>query len=407
MRPGAVIRFAAALLLAGFASRPAAAQGVDFDQDTRERQGINYAKSNETPKPLEREEVVSLLNVVGATDDQRSGALDMFEGYEAKVAEARKKMGAWYMETFVPNGNWVNDAELWRKSQPTFEKYRKHIAKLRTNYLSDVRLLMTADQDAQWSKLEKRLARRDLMGETRGTVGLASVDLEAVVRSALKDAPLPPDTADALNGYQDALDRAAQQTESFKKDEAPPERGEMNQEEYARAFQARYYQNQIAKWKPLQDVNVATLRKVLPTLPEPIRDRVRFAFWNAGSAQSAMEWFGDTGAGPVDWRKVDALKDMSEQQRAEIDAIRADHDREWADRVQREGEESLRLQESDPEKAMPWARNAQTDWMKRWSEMAELGRKYRERVGRVLSEAQAERAGLKVSKEMEMPKFEQ
>jgi hypothetical protein len=395
----AVIAFVLALVLA---PQPAALARQEIDWD--ERQNESYAKNIESPPSLERAELLALLSVTGIGEDQKPVLDDLFQSYEEKLRASRKKMGTWYKQTFIPNGQWTNDREVWDKAQPIQEKYRKHCQKLRDNLMEDAKLLLTNEQADAWPKVQARLKRRDTMRSGAGQVGLATIDVEQLVRDVLDGAPMPEDTAGALNGYQDALDRAAAVAGAYKPEESKFANPASDDGDFGRKWQGTYYARSVEQWKPVRDVNVAAFRRALPTLPENLRDRARLAFYSKGTREGGWSWYDGSA---LDFSKVAAIKTLTQKQKDEIAQVRADYEKAAADKAEQSANEVLKAQDDDPVE-FGSKQNEPGEWTKRWQERIDAEKKPRERLQDILTDAQFEQAGLgKKGKALQIPKFEQ
>ncbi len=397
-----IIALASALVLS--LARPTAArQDIEWD----DRQYESYALSYERPPALERAELHTILGAAGVTDDQKALIDDRFQSYQDKLKSSRKKMGTWYRQTFMPSGVWNNDSEVWEKARPVTEKYTKHAAKLRDNLLEDIKLVLTAEQADLWPKVQSRLKRRDTLKSEPGQMGLATVEVDALVRDVLEGLPMPEDTVTALAGYQDALDRAVAVAQAYKPAESKykaPDHEDNDQEGFGRRWQGTMYARSVEQWSAVRDVNLAAFRRVLPTLPESVRDRARMRFYSRADRMGSWQW---TQASELDFRKVAELKTLTAKQKEEIALIRADFEKEAADKAERAALETIKAQDADPYE-LGSREDQPGDWTKRWQERIEMERKPRERLADILTDAQHDQAGLgKKGKELEVPKFDQ
>ncbi|MFM9957836.1 MAG: hypothetical protein ACKVZJ_07150 [Phycisphaerales bacterium] len=370
----------------------------------------NYAVGYESPPALDLKEVRALVSIVELPADQRPLIDDLVQSYLDKLRTNRRKMGKWYEATFMPNGQWINDAEVWEKSRPITEKYNKHIQKLRENLLEDVKLLLSPEQLDRWPKVEARLKRRDFTRAGGNQIGLASVDVEALVLAALgPDVPLPADTADALSGYQEALDRAAAIAEQWKPEDSKipnpanvEEEAEGDDEARGRRMQGAWFARALEQWKPVRDANLAAFRRVLPTLPEDARQKLRYAFYSRASGSYART-FGDD----LDFDRVENVRGLSADQKTRIAEARRSFEKLLADKLEREALEEIKAQDEDPI-AFGGNRDHHNDWAKRWQEKIDNERPTRDALHDILTPEQHEAAGLgkKSDKKLEVPTFE-
>lgn len=401
----------AALLPALLAASPLASPA-----DARARQQIDddsgrfeaYATQYEEPPPLDLSELRALAALLEPSDDQRAQIDDMAQSYLDKLRTNRRTMSRWYEATFVPNGTWRNEPELWEKARPVTERYNKHVQKLRENLLGDVKLLLSPEQLGRWPMLEARLKRRDLVRSGGQQIGLAAVDLEALVRSAVGvGKPLPEETAAALQGYQDALDRAAAIAEQWtieasRYQDPPPDEGDAEDPERWRRTSGLWYARALERWKPVRDANLAAFRRVLPTLTEEARDRLRVAFYTRASDRRFSLGFGND----LDFDRIENLRGLTDEQRSRIAEARRSYEKSVADKLEREVLAELKAQDDDPV-AFGGTRHDSTDWMARWQEKIESERPVRAVLEEILTEDQHEAAGLgKKARKMDVPTFE-
>lgn len=396
------LRAAFALLITLAISRAAhARQEIEWD----DRQYESYAIGYERPPALDRAELHSVLSVVALAEDQSPLIDDLFQSYQDKLKASRKKMGSWYRQTFMPNGTWTSDREVWEKARPVTDKYTKHCAKLRDNLMDDIKLVLTAEQADLWHKVQSRLKRRDTLKTEPGQMGLATVEVDALVTDVLEGAPLPEDAATALAGYQDALDRAvavAQAYDPAASKYKPPEH-DANDPDNPRPWRGIGYARAVEQWTPVRDANLAAFRRVLPNLPENVRDRARMRFYSRADRMGSWQW---AQTGVLDFRKIVELKNLTDQQKQDIARLRADFEKESADKAEKAALETIKAQDDDP-LAYGSREEEANDWTKRWQERIEMERKPRQRLEDILTDAQFDQAGLgKKGKELQVPKFE-
>lgn len=377
---------------------------IDWD----DRQSEQQAKGHESPPALTAAEFRSLTSIIHPEADQNPTFDELFQSYEAKLSVNRRKFGHWYRQTFMPNGVWNNDSEIWTKAQPIIEKYRTHCQTLRKNLLEDAKLLLTAEQADLWPKVEARLKRRDAVSTGAMQIGIARLDVEDLLRTVM-GGPLPEATSDTLTGYQDAVDRAAATagawTEENSKYPRPENPGpDADNADFGRRWQASYYARAVEQWKPLRDVNLAAFRRALPTLPDDKKDRARLLFFRAGTKESGWSWFGDQG---LNFDNITSIKSLTPEQREQIAIVRADFEKQAADRAEKIATEIIQAQDDDP-LALGDRQDAPGDWTRVAQELVDSEKKPRARLKDILTDEQHEQAGLgKKGAALEVPKFDQ
>ena len=114
------------------------------------------------------------------------------------------------------------------------------------------------------------------------------------------------------------------------------------------------------------------------------------------------------GGDGIDFNQIERLKGLTDQQKADVAKIRADFDRQQADKLQKSAEEYLRQQDGDLAELVQKQDNP-ADWTTHWMERQKTLTEYRARLSDVLTESQAEAAGLgkKPKKNLPVPKFEE
>lgn len=196
-------------------------------------------------------------------DDQRVAIKSLHEGYVTEYQAAAKEMREGMQEVTRAFED-TQDHSVFSEKMPAIRrKHRERTKKLEAGLMSDLKALLSAEQEASWPKVERQRRRETSL---RGSLSGESVNILQIVEG-LKvqvDEPL----SQALDEYELELDRALVAKEQAQPggDSFGPGGGQFNVEE----FQERMAKAREAGLK-IRDVNQRHARRVEPLLPEAKR----------------------------------------------------------------------------------------------------------------------------------------
>lgn len=156
------------------------------------------------------------LDMLGYSEEQRSSAMTLFEGYQAAREESGKKYRR-EIDALQKQARDDDDHAVFLEKLPeVMERQSKEHGALATGLMDDLKLLGSGmkDLDAKWERVE-RARRRELFlraGSTRENVDLVDVlyDMKMTDLEAIRD---------PLKEYEAELDRILVQKEQVMKEE--------------------------------------------------------------------------------------------------------------------------------------------------------------------------------------------
>lgn len=197
--------------------------------------------------------------------EQKDAVKALHEGYVAAFREAAKSRRQ-AMEKLMKDNDDEDDRNAFMKKMPEIQqKYTEQTKKLDQGLLSDIKSLLSGDQEVQWPKVE-RARRREVGLRTGGIVGGDSVDLTSVLEDLrLTDAELAP-AAESVEQYEADIDRQLVEKENNKPD---------FKFEPGKSFDMEAMQASMTKLREqavkLRDINERDARTIEGHLPEAKR----------------------------------------------------------------------------------------------------------------------------------------
>lgn len=205
------------------------------------------------------------MQTLGMTDEQKQAATALHEGYLAEHQAASKELQK-AMDEIRRSFEDSNDPSVFAEKSPEVNrKFAERTKALEKSLMTDVRSLLSPEQEAGWSKVE-RMRRREVAMRYSSVSG-DTVDLTNVV-DGLK---LAPDTlavlAEPLEDYESEMDRAVQERIRISEGQEAYKVGEPIDME---KFQKRMAEVREAAVK-LKDINERHARKLEQLLPDDKR----------------------------------------------------------------------------------------------------------------------------------------
>lgn len=267
--------------------------------------------------------VESYAKVLKLDSAQKDAAMQLFEAYRSTVEAARKEMSD-AMKAVREEGQ--DDASVFMEKMPKIaEAHGKKRQAAQTQFLSDLKSLLSSDQEQQWPALE-RMRRRE--GSLRGgMVSGSNVDIVALVNSM----NFPPDQhaklADTLQQYELDMDRVLQEQEKSAAARAPKP-GPDGQRTFV--FEGgdklkEMMDAQRAESLKIRELNQNFARRLAALLPEDQAARLNKQF----KTQAFKRVYGE--AQPTRWlAAAEKFDDLDAGQREKLKALRESYEREAA-----------------------------------------------------------------------------
>jgi hypothetical protein len=166
---------------------------------------------------LDRRLLDKFAPIVHLTDDQKQAAETLVEGYQEQIRQQREAMRT-KMEEIREKARETGDNSGWEQMRTIGEKMREDRKQLDASIMSDLKSLLTPEQQDRWPAVERAVRREQ--GVRRGFISGERVNLFDLVDDAKltpeQHQPLEP----TLEAYDEQLDRAltarnAAQEEAF------------------------------------------------------------------------------------------------------------------------------------------------------------------------------------------------
>lgn len=142
--------------------------------------------------------------ILGLDDSQKELAAALFEGYSTAYQEASKARGE-AMRAVRDSFQESQDPSVFQEKMPEITRaFTERSTALEKQFYSDLRAVLTPDQEQSFAKVERHRRRETGMRGGPGAGGASSVDLTEVAR-ALK--LTGPEVAESLEQYEAQLDR--------------------------------------------------------------------------------------------------------------------------------------------------------------------------------------------------------
>lgn len=299
-----IARLATAVAIAAIAT-PAIAQfgGGGFGQG---------AERTIDSKQLER-----IAEMLDMDDTQLMVARDFLTGYiseHSAIVEEREMLTQAAREEFRES----RDPSVWRSVGQSMQDLGEKADKLEQQFFEDVKLLLNEDQMASWPVVERDHRRTSTI--ERGLLSGETVDLIAIVEN-VASTDTAPDLDQTLESYATDLDRALVKRNEIYADGMSRARDLMQSGDFE-TMNKLFEEGREAGLR-VRDINKRYARQIAAMLPED----VRAAFDREVNRESFPQIYRRSYAGRV-FSTVDELQSLSDDQRAQINAIRDTYERQ-------------------------------------------------------------------------------
>ena len=262
--------------------------------------------------------------------DQRRAAAELHADYLARSRLARRRISAFQSALWREELSGVSRPETFKREIEAWLRYERHRDAIRESFVGDLEALLTDEQRGAIDVLKDVAARRKAFGDdSYGFSALEHVDLSALVRASL--------------GAQEPSDEIVAELVAFEKsmrdlsDTIVRAKGETNHTLARWASEADIERDQLfdaitalqpsfERWRLDSKLRArAAFKRIVPLLDEGARALFELSFYRS-QLYDWREWDGSSlrtaeGLAP----ELEAMKDLSEEQKAALGAARLNH----------------------------------------------------------------------------------
>lgn len=273
-------------------------------------------------------------DLLGLDQTQRETALAIHEGYTATCEQARKSQRD-AMDELRRSAEDTGDHGVFMEKMPAIQKKSRETTQAAEKSLfSDLKSLLTSEQEANWTRVE-RMRRRET--GLRGGLSGESLDIADVVHTMKLPAEPAQLVAPMVEDYESAMDSHLKAKESAQAEAPAFEPGKPMDVE---AMQKQMESSRQMGEKIVQ-LNATTAEKIKATLPDELQQK----FADEVKRRSFPSVYKESRVAK-DLDAALAMSDLDESQRERLKEIKAAYARDlgpvnnrWADAI-RESEQS-------------------------------------------------------------------
>lgn len=339
------------------------------------------------------------VRVFGLSDEERA-ALESLHAAYVEALEVRSREIKRIVNDMLEEAEVVEDRRLIESStvQGKIAEWDREAEKMKSQFLEDLRSVLTREQESQWPILERELRRLREIGN--GRMSGESVDLSRLVDTVVPGAWEHPDVADLMEQYAVGIDRLL-----LARDAATTKRKD-DFEEAIKGSDAsraeRIWNDAQASRIAIRDWNARFVREIGARIDPDDAAKLDRAYFEAAYSRLCQPTRGETYI-----RAAANLDSLSDSQRAEVAGIMEPYERARLAILRRIAAAEQELQErhipsrlakvlgQDPEgklSSFDGASRLPADHplLALRRERLELDRQYRRRIDAVLQEWQRE-----------------
>ncbi len=209
--------------------------------------------------------VEAYAKLLGMSEEQKTTAMTLHDGYDAEYSQATKEFSA-AMEEMRRSAEESDDHSVFMEKMPKArEELSKKTKNLEKRFMNDLKDLLNTDQQPAWGKVERH-RRRDVLLRP-GSVSGEGVNLLETVEGLKLSPEVAATLSEALAAYETDMDRVLQAKQKMQDDQPPFEPGKGFDVE---AFQARMKSAREAGLQ-VREVNQTYQRRIENALAEDKR----------------------------------------------------------------------------------------------------------------------------------------
>ena len=255
-------------------------------------------------------DINSINRVLGFTEDQRAVILEVYEAHLRKFTSELNELRI-DLEDARDEAIAINHPGPLSAVRAKVQKWNDRSKEIDEQFLADLRLLLTQDQEALWPRVERELRRIRLI--PKGVFVGESNDLVRLLDAVHPAWNEIPDLKNIIDAYITAIDAALTERERVRESASASVVWGGDQAQRDRMKQA--YEEIRRTRIRVRGINEEHLRRLLTALPPPSAERLEIAFYeNAiGPARATT---------PLDRRirAVGMLPDLTSEQAAAAQA---------------------------------------------------------------------------------------
>jgi Spy/CpxP family protein refolding chaperone len=201
-----------------------------------------------------------MIRVLDLKPDEQAALQSLYDGYVNTLrteGDAVKELA--YAE--IEKAELMSNAKLLEPARKRIEDFRKRAEVLRTNFLNDLKSLLTREQEQRWPVLERELRRIKRIG--RGKIAGESVDVARLTEDVIGDSDMPVEVVEILNRYREDIDRALVSRDKYMSEEGK-DFFEAVKNDTDRA--TKLWKESLALRLTVRDINERSARQILEYL---------------------------------------------------------------------------------------------------------------------------------------------
>ncbi|TVQ81584.1 MAG: hypothetical protein EA380_01400 [Phycisphaeraceae bacterium] len=219
-------------------------------------------------------DINSINRVLGFTEEQRAVILEVYEAHlRAFTSELNELILD--LEDARDEAIATNHPGPLAATRSKAERWKERSKELDEQFLSDLRLLLTRDQEALWPRVERELRRIRLT--PKGVFAGESIDLVRLLDAVHPQWNEHPDLKSIVDAYITAIDAALTERERARESASASIVWGGDQAQRDRMKQA--YEDIRRTRIRVRGINEEHLRRLLSALPQPSSERLEIAFY--------------------------------------------------------------------------------------------------------------------------------
>jgi hypothetical protein len=314
----------------------------------------NLFRANDFTPGLRQTDVEAIVRAIGLAEVERTSVLDLYTAHVARVEEEGNRLRTSCAD-LVERVQLLGDGAPFAELSTLQQEWDTRRGELDKEFLVELRLLLTQEQDERWPVVERELRRIRHMPTGR----LCGESSDAIVLVDALTIPRTPEVTQAMDRYARSLDTAIRARSSALSDYENDERDLLEADPKAAA---RLFDRIRAARVEIRDLTHRTITEVATLLDARDADRLHRAYRDALAAPFDLR-------NSVTRSVLDGalgLSSLTPDQRAAITNLKEAHDRDVDQWIEEYLEIVFRFEESvvpDPlTSALTGAPPAEPQW---------------------------------------------